>query len=200
MTLKDVINSWNKTNKFKDDDFMFEQLGSYNPDNCYFIDRFPMVVESNEKYSQLEIFYDAVLDGNLSAEMYHKEEEKMKNIIKKLWAYSLVKVETYLTYEEETGKIESIIKKNKIPLVNELKKIAGEDLFIVDDINYLDILLELGLRDRVHSVFIFSDMKIIAWTNGFEILLYMGDLKNKEMIEKIVCTEGMYLRPYNKLK
>lgn len=39
MTLKELLNSWNVID-VSNDDFVFEQLCSTNPDNCYFIDRF----------------------------------------------------------------------------------------------------------------------------------------------------------------
>ena len=194
MTLKELLNSWNVID-ISNDDFVFEHLCSTNPDNCYFIDHFPVRVENSEKYSQLEVFYDSVLNGDLCAETYNKEEEKIKNILKKLWAYSLVEVETNLAYVENE-KILNVIDKNKIPFVDELRTMVGERLFTVDNVNHLDTLLELGLRDRVHSCFVLSDMKIIAWTNGLIMLLYIVNLKIMDLVEKIVCTEGMYLRPY----
>jgi hypothetical protein len=107
----------------------------------------------------------------------------------------LLEVETNLAYVEDE-KITKVIDTSKMPFVNELRKMVGEKLFTVDNVNHLDTLLELGLRDRVHSCFVLSDMKIIAWTNGLIILLYMVNLDNKNLVEKIVCTEGMYLRPY----
>jgi|LSQX01.2.fsa_nt_gb hypothetical protein len=194
MTLKELLNSWNVID-ILNDDFAFEHLCSTNPDNCYFIDRFPIQIENSDKYSQIEVFYDSVLNGDLCVEIYNKEEEKIKNILKKLWVYSLLEVETNLAYVEDE-KITKVIDTSKMPFVNELRKMVGEKLFTVDNVNHLDTLLELGLRDRVHSCFVLSDMKIIAWTNGLIILLYMVNLDNKNLVEKIVCTEGMYLRPY----
>ena len=194
MTLKELLNSWNVID-ILNDDFAFEHLCSTIPDNCYFIDRFPIQIENSDKYSQIEVFYDSVLNGDLCVEIYNKEEEKIKNILKKLWVYSLLEVETNLAYVEDE-KITKVIDTSKMPFVNELRKMVGEKLFTVDNVNHLDSLLELGLRDRVHSCFVLSDMKIIAWTNGLIILLYMVNLDNKNLVEKIVCTEGMYLRPY----
>ncbi len=194
MTLKELLNSWNVID-ILNDDFAFEHLCSTNPDNCYFIDRFPIQIENYDKYSQIEVFYDSVLNGDLCVEIYNKEEEKIKNIFKKLWVYSLLEVETNLAYVEDE-KITKVIDTSKMPFVNELRKMVGEKLFTVDNVNHLDTLLELGLRDRVHSCFVLSDLKIIAWTNGLIILLYMVNLDNKNLVEKIVCTEGMYLRPY----
>ncbi|MGI6669645.1 MAG: hypothetical protein ACOX4M_09850 [Acetivibrionales bacterium] len=194
MTLKELLNSWNVID-VPNDDFVFEQLCSTNPDNCFFIDRFPIRVESFNKYSQLEVFYDSVLNGDLCAEIYLKEEEKIKNILKKLWLYSFLEVETNLAFIEDE-KITKVIDASKMPFVEELRKMAGEELFTVENVDHLDTLLELGLRDRVESCFVFSDLEIVAWINGLIVLLYMVNLEKKALVEKIVCTEGMYLRPY----
>lgn len=194
MTLKELFNSWNVIDT-SNDDLIFDQLCSTNPGNCYFIDRFPVRVESFEKYSQLEVFYDSVLDGNLSEEIYLREEEKIKSILKKLWAYSSLEAKTDLAYVEDK-KIINVIDAGKITFVEELRRMAEEELFVINNVNHLDTLIELGLRDRVYSCFAFSDLKIIAWIKGFTVLLYIVSLEKKDFIEKIVCTEGMYLRPY----
>lgn len=61
-----------------------------------------------------------------------------------------------------------------------------------------EIVVELGLREKVSSVFIFEDMKICVWSNfDFSLPLYSKDEKYTQLLERICNTEGIYLRLLN---
>lgn len=195
MIIEEILCSWKKNILIDDDAYFWDILFKMYPQNCYVIDQYPMVVEDNEKYKQLEIFHAAVLNGEISVDIYKKEEDKLKNVMRKLWAYNLLKVETNII-EKSNSSVVQAINPQKLYLIDELKnRITNNDLTI-DNVEYLDLLVELGARERVYSCFVFHDFKVIAVTNALDMPIFIADLNMKALIEKIVTTEGLYLRPY----
>jgi len=54
-------------------------VGETPPRNCYFIDYFPLSVKDFEKYQQVEIYYDLVLNKEMSEDTYKAEGRKKTN-------------------------------------------------------------------------------------------------------------------------
>lgn len=194
MMIKDILYKWGKNIPIDKEAYFWDELFKCYPQNFYVIDQYPVVIEDNNKYKQLEIYYDAVLNGEISIDVYKKEEDKLKNVMRKLWAYNFLEIETNLP-EKNNNSIMKSIDHQKINLINTLKnKMAkGED--IIDSVELLDVLVELGARERVYSCFVFHDFKIIAVTNALDMPIFISDLSMKNLIEKIVTVEGLYLRP-----
>lgn len=152
-----------------------------------------MTVKDNNKYKQLEVFYDAVLSGVISVDAYKNEKNKLKNVMRKLWAYNVVEVQTNLN-EIDNRLIMKAIEHQKNKLIIDLKQKLTRGEEVIDCIELLDVLVELGARERVYSCFVFYDYKLIAVTNALSMPIFISDLSMRGIVEKIVTTEGLYLR------
>ncbi|SFG16720.1 hypothetical protein SAMN05660649_00957 [Desulfotomaculum arcticum] len=198
MKLKDILNAFNLNYPAKFD--IFTSICSEFPERCHYLDRFPLLISEPEVYSQVEVFFDRANNNNLLKE-YLVEEAKIKNVIKKMWVYNNpVLVQTSLL-ENEFDFLLKVLNSNKksttlLKLKTDLCKQDNDLLFEINNISYLDVLLELGLRERVSSIFIFPIFKTIIWTNDLVMPLYVEDDSHKQLIEKICTVEGVYLRPY----
>ena len=194
MLIKEILYRWNKNIQTDHDTYFWDELFKCYPENFYVIDQYPITIKDNNKYKQLEICYDAVLSGEISIDVYKNEENKLKNIMRKLWVYNLLEVETNLN-EKDNSLFLKVIDSHKLDLIDDFKKkiIRGEE--IIDLVELLDVLVELGARERVYSCFVFHDYKIIAVTNALDMPIFISDLSIKGLVERIVTAEGLYLRP-----
>lgn len=193
MVVKEILSRWNKNIEFDDDTYFWDVLIKRYPQNSYIIDQYPMTVNDNNKYKQLEVFYDAVLSGDISVEVYKNEESKLKNVMRKLWAYNEVEVQTNLN-EIDSRLVMKALDPQKSNLIIDLKQKLARGEEVIDCIELLDTLVELGARERVYSCFVFHDHKIIAVTNALSMPMFMSDLSIKGIVEKVVMAEGLYLR------
>ena len=195
MRLKDILNSF--TLNYPAEFNIFESIRNDFPDRCYYLDRFPLLITKPEIYNQVEVFFDGATNDNLLKE-YLAEETKIKYVIKKMWCYNNhVFVQTSLLQDSFLHKAISLNKKSTLSeLKTELSKQDGDMLFELNNISYLDVLLELGLRERTSSIFIFTTFKTIVWTNDLVMPIYIGDDNYKPLVQEICTTEGVYLRPF----
>lgn len=195
MEVKDILNEW-KLDNSKDEN-IFEYLEAVKPNNCYFIDRFPLLIDDFNKYQQEEIYYEKVLNKEISKEYYQSEERKFINVIKKLWLYNNVIIDTNfldIKFNNVKRYIEASDSNTIYNLQRKLYQLNSE-FFTLDDIEELNLLVKLGMREQVYSIFTFLDYGIIVETYGMCFQVYLNDLLNLEITKNIICTEGLYLRP-----
>ncbi|SHE89337.1 hypothetical protein [Caloramator proteoclasticus] len=175
----------------------FELLTSLAPENCYYIDRFPLIVKSFEKYEQVELYYKKVINDNALIESFRIEELKFVNVIKKLWLYSDLIVQSNLL-EESYGTINSILEGSSEYITNLKKNMenSGDDAITIENVNHLDLLVKLAVREIVFSKLLFVDLKILIIAYGLCFQVYIHDLNKLQFLNKIISTEGLYLRPF----
>lgn len=179
------------------DNDMFDCLTSTYPQNCYYIDRFPLLVKSFHKYEQEELYYKKVLDKEVSKELFIIEELKFVNVLKKLWLYNQVYAQTDLA-EIPNDKICNMLNEN-IDIIKGLKKNAEsskDNPMILDNVNHLELLAKLSIKEGVYSKIFFLDQKFIVIAYGMCFQLYLHDLSSLQLLKTITSTEGLYLRPY----
>lgn len=196
MGIKTILNQWGIIIPNEYD--RFEYLCSIQPENCYFIDRFPLLIKDFEKYQQEEIFYDKVLNKEISEETFKSEEAKFVNVIKKLWLYNPVFLETNLL-EIENKTVEKIFVPEHSVIINSLKDMLRQSRdrsISLEDSAYLDLLIRLGTRETVYSTLAFLDYKMVVIGYSMCFQVYLNDLSKLQLIKEIVSTEGLYLRPY----
>lgn len=174
----------------------FELLTSLAPENCYYIDRFPLIVKSFEKYQQVELYYKKAINDNTLIESFRIEELKFVNVIKKLWLYSDLIVQSNLL-EESYGTINSILEGSSEYIAN-LKNMENseDDAITIENVNHLDLIVKLAIREIVFSKLLFVDLKILIIAYGLCFQVYIHDLNKLQFLNKIISTEGLYLRPF----
>jgi hypothetical protein len=193
MEIIKILSSWNKNIKLDDDTFFWDELYKCYPQHFYVIDQYPMPIKDNSKFKQLDIFYDAISNDGIYIDVYKNVENKLKNVIRKLWAYNLVEVETNFN-EKDKKLVMNVIDHPKKESIENLQKKIMNGSGIIDSVELLDVLVEMGARERAYSCFVFHDYRIIAVTNALDMPVFISDINMKGVVDKIVTTEGLYLR------
>ncbi|OAJ73831.1 hypothetical protein AYJ08_00700 [Brevibacillus sp. SKDU10] len=178
----------------ENDEIVFSRF----PTDIYTLDRHPFQILDNEKFEQSNIFYEKSLTEKNLMDVYKKEEEKFIRVFQILWSNSPVYIETMLPYNDIESVINVFSEDEKINRTHDIhNKLSSrnENLFEVQDFLDLQVLLELGLREQVSSVFIFVAMKLCIWSNyDLNMPVYSGNKANTELLRLICTTEGLYSR------
>ncbi|MED1799659.1 hypothetical protein [Brevibacillus porteri] len=91
--------------------------------------------------------------------------------------------------------LDSENKKIRVKEIHSQLKASGSKSMKIKNLHDFELFLELGLREKVSTVFVFEDMKICVWSNfDFTLPLYSDDDKYTELLQTICTTEGIYLR------
>ncbi|TKI59048.1 hypothetical protein E8L90_28665 [Brevibacillus antibioticus] len=167
------------------------------PQKSFNLDRFPLQIKNQTVFEQVNIFFDRT-DDNPTLISYLREEEKFKQVFRKLWAYNSVWIETTLpnvNVEMAANALDSENKKIRVKEIHLQLKASGSKSMKINHLHDFELFLELGLREKVSTVFVFEDMKICVWSNfDFTLPLYSDDDKYTELLQRICTTEGIYLR------
>lgn len=175
-----------------------EYLRDANPDRFFYIDQCPLKV--GEKHAQVDIFFQEVLDGTISKEQFLYLELKYRNILTKLWLYNKLFVVSNIC-KIKTSKKNQIIDKQFKKLYPKLfTKFAKSDFVNVESKDELELLVQLGTRDAIFTAFYFEEYELLIIPSWSCLITYFNDLDKLEIVEKIVNTEGLYLRPFNETK
>ncbi|MFS0916807.1 hypothetical protein [Brevibacillus sp. 179-C 1.1 NHS] len=168
------------------------------PQKIFNLDRFPLQIKNQTVFEQVNIFFDMTDDNPTLIQSYLREEEKFKQVFRKLWAYNSVWIETTLpnvNVEMAADALDSENKKIRVKEIHSQLKASGSKSMKINNLHDFELFLELGLREKVSTVFIFEDMKICVWSNfDFSLPLYSDDDKYTELLQRICTTEGIYLR------
>ncbi|QDX95431.1 hypothetical protein EEL30_26050 [Brevibacillus laterosporus] len=168
------------------------------PNNIFTLDRFPLQIVDNNKFGEVNIFYEKSLDNKSLFDLYNKEEEKFIRLFQLLWTNNSVWVETSLRYNEIesiTNEISDDTKKNRLRDLHFELCSKQKNYLELNHFFDLQLFLQLGLREQVSSVFIFETMKFCVWSNfDLNMPVYSGNKSNTELLRLICTTEGLYLR------
>ena len=171
-----------------------EYLKESFPDKIFFLDKFPLPVKDVDKYDQVDIFYQEVLDGDISQKTFGVYETKYQNTMIKLWMYNNVFVEIYNDSFHE--KVEKKVDRRYTEVFNSLKKRFGESNGnIINLREELEVIVQLGVRDITDTAYCFTDYKLIIVPMFSCFMIYFRDLFNFNIVKDIATSEGLFLRP-----
>ncbi|UYZ13761.1 hypothetical protein A6764_01890 [Brevibacillus sp. WF146] len=168
------------------------------PEQSFLLDRFPKRIADNTKFASLNLSFSEVEDNPVLKSSYTNEEQKFIRVFQLLWAYDNAWVETSLRYEN-TERIKEVLqnekKENRIITVLEKLNKNDSDNLKIEELADLEVLLELGLRETVSSVFVFEKMQVCIWSNfDLNMPMFIGNSESLEILRTIITTEGLYLR------
>ncbi|WP_155591180.1 hypothetical protein [Lysinibacillus cavernae] len=174
---------------------LLDQLTDY--DNPKILDIYPFQIKSNEKFSQVEVFFDKLEVKDFQKKTqnfysYMKSLEKFEKFFEMIWLRS---TEFYAFYFlPETLYKEGM---NYKFYVREWKKIIPKNreevnLINIDEYSMLISLIKLAVSDHLTLHFIIPEENIVFSGNGLCFILYSQ--QNLALLEKIANTEGLYLR------
>ncbi len=198
MSLEDLVNSICIEAKNRDSkrlDELLNQLCEY--ENVKILDIYPYQIKSNEKFSQVEVFFDKLESKDFQQKTqdfysYFKSLEKFEKFFELTWLgstefYAFYDVPVtlykdtmyYKFYEKEWNEI---IQKNR----------EESNLINIDEFSMLISLIKLAVSDHLDVFFIIPEKNIVFRGNGLAFIIYSEN--NLDLFEKIANTEGLYIR------
>lgn len=199
MTIKNLLKQWQIT--IPEDTYLFEYLLVNKKSNCFFIDKLPLAIskENSNKFDQIDVFFQEVLDGKVVKDDFLKIETKYRNVMTKLWLYNKL----YVEFDMET------VNKEK---VNDVVEPQYQNLFasITDNIQEIKIIeilekeqvefwVQMGIRDVAFPVFYFKDYQLLLAPSWSCYVAYLHDQTKLDIIKNIVMSEGLFIRLPNEI-
>ncbi|MGE8036013.1 hypothetical protein [Lysinibacillus sp. NPDC093692] len=198
MSLENLVNricieAKNRDSK-KVDELLY-QLCEY--ENLKILDIYPYQIKSNEKFSQVEVFFDKLESKDFQQKTqdfhsYFKSLEKFEKFFELIWLGSSEFYASYAVpltlykdtmyykfYEREWNEI--------LP-----KKREESNLINIDEYSMLLSLIKLAVSDHLDVFFIIPEKNIVFRGDGLAFILYSEH--NLDLFEKIANTEGLYIR------
>lgn len=188
--IKDIFNKWGID--LPNDEFLLEYLQKEYPDNFFFIDRFPFA--AGMKHGQVDIFYQNAMNKKADNKTYIDMEKKYIKTIILLWLYN----EVFLFSDIKDIAIKKAKKKIDYKYYSIYKNIIKKD--IINENNpirqkeELEMYVQLATRDLINVIFYFKGYEMIIVPLWSCYGVYLNDISVKNTLEKIVNTEGLYLR------
>ncbi|TPG70374.1 hypothetical protein EEL31_18995 [Brevibacillus laterosporus] len=176
---------WDKDILFVD---KWDEFDKQYTNKMYRINRFPTLIQNWDKYNQAEIFYEKDREINEQRD-YLDIERKFLNVFRNLWTCSRTFVESSISYDNI---FPENIDQNKL---KELQEKFHGTIIEVSELEDLEFLLKLNLRDYISTCLYFVDLNLIIWPGDFACPTYLRDEANRELLEKICNVEGVYLCP-----
>lgn len=172
--------------EFKDV-YLPDLLMEAEPLNCFYVDTLPIsVCEKNaEKLDQLDVYLKDELHAKTSI------------LLKKLWLYNDTFLKSDLLVEffnsNNDFKTDKIIVKN---IKDFFPKQNIKSVLRLSDLKQLDLILQLSFEDKIDLMLIFNQFQLILIASWSCLFAFFNDLSNKELVEKMINLEGLYLRPF----
>lgn len=189
-------------NEFQEDMISIqEQFENTRPEQVYLIDSFPAPIRYPAS-EVLEIYYDHKQKGPIKDGYYLQQEERFIEVMKRLWAISPVFIQADLHTRLDFIKVPiEELKKNltghKANLLNRIIKETKQhqdNLFAFEQFEEINLIARMSLREKISSCFVFPDIRVIIWTNSLAFKIYIYEKSNKDLIQTICTTHGLYLR------
>ena len=191
MTLNELLNELNIMIEEEKDIFeLFDINASYN------IDVFPKSVANYEKYKQVEVFYQRVIDKEFNLHDFETIENSFIDTIKTLWLYD--KVFAKILYDGKEIDSNYYYKKNR-RLFRKHKRIINDiiaddkDLYFIRDIKVLKTLCQISTRDIAPILFVFYNAKMLLLLNGCQSKVLVFEKKQIQSLERIVSNNNLYI-------
>jgi len=191
--INETFNNWNIT--LPQEEYFLEYLQREYPSNFYFIDQCPFSVD--KKHNQIDMFFQEVLEKSLKKSEFEILENKYRNIMLKMWLYNAVYISTNVIEVNIKEKSKKIDRKYFAYYNDIMKKGSFDEHVAVEQREILELFVQLGTRDLIDVVFYLEDYKMIVSPLWSCYAVFFNDLSIKDTVEKIVNTEGMYLRKFN---
>ena len=188
--ISNILNKWGIN--ITEDVYFAEFLKDHYPHNFFYIDQCPFKV--GKKHAQIDVFYQLVLDRQISKSEFLNIEMKYRNVITKLWLYNNVYVESNLKDLQLRNKRKKIDK----PFVKQLPLLTNHfdhnEFIEVTEKSDLELLIQLGIRDIAYVMFYFADYDLIIIPSWSCFIIYFNNCDKIDVVNKIITTEGLYLR------
>lgn len=158
------------------------------------LDIYPYQILSNKKFSQVEIFFDALEKKDIEEKTskyytFKKTLEKFEKFFELLW---LKNDDFYCFYVVDNIQLDVPNFEIKEWTKIKSKKTNSINLEKIEDYDFLITLVRLATFERMSIYFFMPSERIIMSSNGLNFVIYSD--KNISWLEKIANVEGLYIR------
>lgn len=195
--IKDILNSLNILGVNSDN--YIERFLETNPKMI--LDIFPKRIIDDEKYKQVELFYQRVLDEDVDEWVFEKYEDNIHLVMKTLWLYS----PTYVGIYKEINEISDAdyYRKNMEKIsdfYNEIARISNAtddnptgELSLVDNHDLLEAILYCATREIADVFVYYEELELAIYVSGLQGHCVSVNENSNQLLQKIVTTNGLYL-------
>lgn len=172
-----------------------EYLSSSKNGSTYYIDRFPLTSDNFDKFDQLNILYQEVINGKAEKNIFLDIELKYRNVMNKLWLYNDMFV-TFSGFSKEYAPLSKIVDKEYQKYLDIFEnKNCKEKVFEITDKCELEFWVQLALRDATDAIFYLKNYQAIIVPNYDCVFnVYLDTNKYYPVIKDIATSEGLFLR------
>ena len=198
MQIKSILNDWGVI--VPDDAYIAELLLESRPKQCYYMDALPLTVDRKnaEKFYQVEMFFQRVLEGEVLKEDFLLLEMKYRKVMIKLWLYNELIIE-YTFPEREIKNIPQIIDKPYLKRFKELhSQYVDTSSIIIKEKMDLELFIQSAMRDVLCTTYFLKEYELIIIPSWSCFVVYFNDINKFQTVKDIAFSEGLFLRPCNK--
>ncbi|RJG20606.1 hypothetical protein [Paenibacillus thiaminolyticus] len=175
------------------EDLLWLDTDALFPSQTFIVDQFPRVLRYPAS-DTLEIFYDKCKKNELLMKKYAKIEERYLEVIQQLWGLSDV-----IIYSNIVERIDQLLEqfpseKSYFDRLLEKTKKKQEQFISLDTFDDIEFLTKLSLKDKVCSCFVFKKIKMTVWINGLVLKVFVVNKDDRELLNLICTTHGLYVR------
>ena len=165
------------------------------------LDIFPERISDDEKYNQAELFYQRLLDGDISESLFVGFEEKLHRIISTLWLYS----KTYVglctcttefmrgNYYKYNYKVFSAYERKLKTLIMHDEPSCENRLHLIKELDELEAVMYCATRECAEVLVYFEDLKLFIYIPGLYGHCVTKEEKSMALLEKIATANNYYL-------
>ena len=167
----------------------------------FHIDPFPVCIENDKKYIQVEIFYQRAKEEKEFRKNFLNVEYRLHKVVETLWLYdevfALFTGNSVNRYMKNPGvRREKYIIKPWIRYLNYLRynTEVKHQLCRIDDLDFLRCLLHIATRE-MDWVCLYFQMGMVLYLKESRIIVYLENEKMMPLIKRVVAANGLYILP-----
>lgn len=176
---------------------IMDLLEKNSSENMFIIDSFPYPLRYPASET-LEIFFVGSDEDLIRNQEYLKEEQKFKEVFKRLWGMSSVFVQSDILSIDINENEIGLNRQQLIAYSSLIEKIKTSDEGVLvglnDHYDIIEMCTLLSLRGETSTFFVYPDIQTILFVNSLACQVYIGIEKIKNDINLICTTHGLYLR------
>ncbi len=187
--MNDILNKWGIN--IPHNEWFMEYLIEAFPEKTYFIDELPISIGEENGYKIDCIFRMRKHRSRADKKCFEIVENKYINLLTKLWMYNKVFVYAEKYSNEDLRRIPF---KHRGKYKKFQQMLERNDMLEIKCKEQLYYFVQLGTQGIAQASFYFEDYEMIIVPSWSCFIVYFNDLKNINLVKKLVEINGLFLR------
>ena len=168
----------------------------YNSKYSFCLSQFPQYISNNNKYNDLEIFFQKYLDGVIKKTDYLECEHRYHKVLQTLWLYNQVYVGIYT--DKSSYKKSYYARKNRkwlrkyrnfiLEIIND-----HESMQCINTLEELEAIMKIGTRDIAPILLFFIEYGGMIYFSGCSAIVYSKNIDFINLVKVVASSNGLYL-------